>query len=81
MKVSNGLLPQARRQGAGCGDVLVGAILSRAAQQVSPPAIAGGVEIEDEESQSVDQAIDLHGTDAPMRPIWQGLKLVVAVWC
>jgi hypothetical protein len=47
----------------------------------SPPAIAGGVEIEDEESQSVDQAIDLHGAGAPMRPIWQGLKLVVAVWC
>jgi hypothetical protein len=36
--MADGLLPQARWHGAGCGDVLVGAVSSRPTQQVSPPS-------------------------------------------
>jgi hypothetical protein len=62
--MADGLLPQARWHGAGCGDVLVGAVSSRPTQQVSPPAVAAGLEIEHEEPQSVDSAF-VHGGRLP----------------
>jgi hypothetical protein len=45
--------------------VLVGAISSRPTQQVSPPAIAAGFEIEHEEPQSVENAFVQPRGEAP----------------
>ena len=61
--------------------MLVGAVLSRPTQQVSPPAVAAGLEIEHEEPQSVENAFVHSRGEAPVRPIWREVELVVAAWC